>query len=377
MSRQKFNFQPTQSLPPQSEKSDDKEISPSTTQQVSEMMERLEAPRQTSPLDCFKIIPRNKLRNNKKNDFPMSELESLKESILQFGLQHDITAAYITDEDMYVIEAGHRRRLVIDQLIEEFSKYTGNDSERYALYKKNIAKYEYGYVCKITGTILENECYDIEDEDLPEDAIDSEIRLIITNTEVRSNDTLLNAVMVQRLAKLYSLKNLHLPTKEKINVNQTIANELGKSVRSIAYLQSIKNLIPELQQALSEKNISLKESSFIAGLSPEEQQEFLELLNSSTKDGRKKLKAALAEKQALKKELESIQASTDSSQIPMDIIKADAAMRLSLEQVQTNILALLEKISFLQKLQADMNSTYGSSQDDIQNAKNSLAALLK
>ena len=377
MSRQKFNFQPTQTLPPQSEKSDDKKISPSTTQQVSEMMERLEAPRQTSPLDCFKIIPRNKLRNNKKNDFPMNELESLKESILQFGLQHDITAAYITDEDMYVIEAGHRRRLVIDQLIEEFSNYTGNDSERYALYKKNIAKYEYGYVCKITGTILENERYDIEDEHLPEDAIDSEIRLIITNTEVRSNDTLLNAVMVQRLAKLYSLKNLHLPTKEKINVNQTIANELGKSVRSIAYLQSIKNLIPELQQALSEKNISLKEGSFIAGLSPDEQQEFLELLNSSTKDGRKKLKTALAEKQALKKELESIQASTDSSQIPMDIIKADAAMKLSLEQVQTNILALLEKISFLQKLQADMNSTYGSSQDDIQNAKNSLAALLK
>lgn len=377
MSRQKFNFQPTQTLPPQSEKSDDKKISPSTTQQVSEMMERLEAPRQTSPLDCFKIIPRNKLRNNKKNDFPMSELESLKESILQFGLQHDITAAYITDEDMYVIEAGHRRRLVIDQLIEEFSNYTGNDSERYALYKKNIAKYEYGYVCKITGTILENERYDIEDEHLPEDAIDSEIRLIITNTEVRSNDTLLNAVMVQRLAKLYSLKNLHLPTKEKINVNQTIANELGKSVRSIAYLQSIRNLIPELQQALSEKNISLKEGSFIAGLSPDEQQEFLELLNSSTKDGRKKLKTALAEKQALKKELESIQASTDSSQIPMDIIKADAAMRLSLDQVQTNILALLEKISFLQKLQADMNSTYGSSQDDIQNAKNSLAALLK
>ena len=97
-----------------------------------------------------------------------------------------------------------------------------------------------------------------------------------------------------------------MPAKEKININQTIANDLGKSVRSVAYLQSIKNLIPELQKELSEKNISLKEGSFIAGLSTNEQQEFLELLNSSTKDGRQKLKAALAEKQALKRELEAV-----------------------------------------------------------------------
>lgn len=377
MSRQKFNFQPTQTLSFPSKESEGKENLTATTQQVSEMMERLEAPRQNSPLDCFKIIPRNKLRNNKKNDFPMIELESLKESILQFGLQQEITAIYITDEDMYVIETGHRRRFVINQLIEEFADYSGNDSERYALYQKNVAKYEYGYVCKITGTISENEIYDTEDEHLTNEAIDSEILLNITNLEVRSQDTLLNAAKVQRLAKLYSLKNLHLPAKEKININQTIANDLGKSVRSVAYLQSIKNLIPELQKELSEKNISLKEGSFIAGLSADEQQEFLELLNSSTKDGRQKLKAALAEKQALKRELEAVQATADASQIPMDIIKADTSLKLSLEQAQSNILALLEKITFLQKLQADMDSAYGSSQEDIQNAKNSLAALLK
>ena len=168
-----------------------------------------------------------------------------------------------------------------------------------------------------------------------------------------------------------------MPAKEKININQTIANDLGKSVRSVAYLQSIKNLIPELQKELSEKNISLKEGSFIAGLSTNEQQEFLELLNSSTKDGRQKLKAALAEKQALKRELEAVQATADATQIPMDIIKADTSLKLSLEQAQSSILALLEKITFLQKLQADMDSAYGSSQEDIQNAKNSLAALLK
>ena len=349
-----------------------------TSSLVSSMLEKLETPKVSSPLDCYKIIPRNKVRGNKKNDYPIIEIESLKESILQFGLIQDIVVSYITDEDMYVIEAGHRRRIAIDELIKEFTSDNAVDPPRYALYKKNIEKYERGYVCKISDTISENDRYDADNEEdlssLPESAIDSEIRLILANNEVRSEDVRVKAKNVQRLAKLYARKNLELPKDRKININQQIGKDVNLKERQVAYYKNIDGLIPELQEEFYQEHISLKEVSGIAKLSAEDQKEILALIKGNA--SKEELNQTIT---ALKKKLSDLEQPDIGSSASVKLLKADMKLKSSLEQTSQSIHILLKTIAAYRKLNAtddDIANLKISSETDIQKSKQILIDLL-
>ncbi|MCM1162141.1 MAG: AAA family ATPase [Roseburia sp.] len=52
-----------------------------------------------------------KIGENKKNHYPKEKMESLQESILQFGLQQNLSVIYLTEDDSFVLEAGHRDEL--------------------------------------------------------------------------------------------------------------------------------------------------------------------------------------------------------------------------------------------------------------------------
>ena len=377
MAKQKFNILnhlgngDNTSVPPAAKEEE-------TSSLVSSMLEKLETPKVSSPLDCYKIIPRNKVRGNKKNDYPIIEIESLKESILQFGLIQDIVVSYITDEDMYVIEAGHRRRIAIDELIKEFTSDNAADPARYALYKKNIEKYERGYVCKISDTISENDRYDADNEEdlssLPESAIDSEIRLILANNEVRSEDVRVKAKNVQRLAKLYARKNLELPKDRKININQQIGKDVNLKERQVAYYKNIDGLIPELQEEFYQKHISLKEGSCIAKLSAEDQEEILALIKENA--SKEKLNQTIT---ALKKKLSDLEQPDIGSSASAKLLKADMKLKSSLEQTSQSIHILLKTIAAYRKLNAtddDIANLKISSEADIKKSKQILIELL-
>lgn len=288
MGKQKFDFNVNQSLSRAEEntKIEQPEI---LTGVVGKIAKKIESPSVKSPLDEYKIVPRNKLRENKKNSYPQGSLDSLKETILDYGVQQDITAIYIMDEDFYVIEAGHRRKASVDLLIEEFESYTGDpDDERYKKYLKNVKKYEYGYVCKITGTILENITYDLEDEEnlagASNDVIDSEIRLHITNIQARNDDNGVRAKNIARLSKLYEEKNKRNPRNKQVNINKKIAEDLNMKERQVAYYKSLDNLIPELQEEFKKNKITIKEGSNYAQLSESEQKMILSLIKAGTEN---------------------------------------------------------------------------------------------
>ena len=169
--------------------------------------------------------------DNKKIFYPKyskEKREEMKKSILHFGLQQNLVVMYIRSENEYVVETGHNRMYSIDELIEDFKDYQDKESDEYKLYLKNVDEYsKRGYPCKVAGIIEEEKTYEIEEnEDLSnvaDEVIDSEIRARITNDIRRSDDEITpadRAANIERLAKLYTRKNLGKKRSEKININE-------------------------------------------------------------------------------------------------------------------------------------------------------------
>lgn len=268
MANQKFNF--NKHLPPSG--------SPKSppAEDVASLITHLDREKTISLLDSYKIIPRHKIRTNKKNDYPLDEIEKLKDLLLQWGVLQDILVIYSTEEDMYIIEAGHRRVTALDALIQEYQHWTGApDNPEYLLYQKNIRPYEKGYVCKVINRLPEDIDYDMNGalEEIPEEVIDSEIRLIITNEGAREISPAIRAKNIQRLAKLYEQKNRGRKRNEKMNINESIAEQFHLKKRQVIYYKNTENLIPELQKLFAQEKFSLKQASELSSLEQEAQKE--------------------------------------------------------------------------------------------------------
>ncbi len=312
----------------------------------------------------IRYVPRRKIRINKKNNYPMSELESLKNSILHYGLQQPMTVMYLMEEDIYVLEAGHRRCNVLDQLIDTYKDFEDEEDENYQIYCQTVSVYETGYPCIVADRLGEDMYYDIDDDELSDKAIDSEIRLIITNEEVRSVSSQVKAQNVQRLTKLYSLKNKGKKHCEKININKQIASDLGLKPRQVATYQAVNTLIPELKELFDANNITLKEGSSYASLSEEDQftilqliqagnqvrEEDVKLIKQERKDLEKKyeqlvseLKNKESELVDLKKALDESQSSITDSEAYKQIQKEKYDMEETILELKNTILAMENK----------------------------------
>lgn len=298
----------------------------------------------------IKYIPRSKIRENKKNHYPQDQVEKLKDSILHFGLQQNLTVVYLEEKDIYVLEAGHTRTRAIDELIKEFENYADKEDEYYKLYQSNIEEYKLkGYPCKVSSVIKDGTAYDYEEEtdlaDIPEEVIDSEIRLIITNEMSRDRSPATTAANVDRLQKLYQRKNIGKKKQEKINVANQIAEDLNLKKRQVMNYTSLQNLIPELRKEFESNNITLTESTNYAKLSHEEQKTLLQLLESGSKVSKSELEALIKEKKALQEKLDDQQDKicrlekqvTVYNTDELLLIKADLAAKAAYDAVQKAI----------------------------------------
>lgn len=250
MPRTNFNFQPGCSIR-------------SSAPAVNELVRRLDEPRTSSLLDAYKIIPREKLRMNKKNNYPLNEMEKLEYLILHFGMIEDISVIYSTEEDVYIIESGHRRTTALDNLISKYRDWSGDTADPdFQLYEKNIRQYENGYVCKVLGKLNENIEYDISAESLdevPASVIESEIRLIISNEGSRTTPPAVKAANIKRLAALLEHQNKDRSKGNRININEEIASRLGITPRQVINYKNVEKPIPELHSLFEAGKISLSE----------------------------------------------------------------------------------------------------------------------
>lgn len=377
---------------------------------VESMVKKLETPRTKNTFD-IKVIPRQKIRINKKNNYPMVEIESLMESILYFGLLQPINVIYIMDEDMYCIEAGHRRTEAIDRLIQKYKNQEATESEDYTNYQKNVKQFETGYPCNVVDILKDDIPYDyaadIPLEEIPESIIDSEIRLIITNEENRDRSPSVRAANVARLSRLYERKNLNKTKRsDKININKKIAEELNITERQVINYKNLNKLIPELKEEFDRNNISLKAGSNYARLSEDEQYSILKVIQSGIQVSANEIQTLLKDKNELLKKMEAKENQIEklkaavsgespsghlerikslenelnllkdkSGIIPTqntELLKADLQTRNALDQVQTAISFLLKSLSQLEELrskQADMQELNIISQDEIRQKK--------
>lgn len=298
----------------------------------------------------IKYIPRSKIRENKKNHYPQDQVEKLKDSILHFGLQQNLTVVYLEEKDIYVLEAGHTRTRAIDELIREFENYADKEDEYYKLYQRNIEEYKLkGYPCKVSSVIKDGTAYDYTEDtdlaDIPEEVIDSEIRLIITNEMSRDRSPATTAANVDRLQKLYQRKNIGKKKQEKINVANQIAEDLNLKKRQVMNYTSLQNLIPELRKEFESNNITLTEGTNYAKLSHEEQKTLLQLLKSGSKVSKSELEALIKEKKALQEKLDDQQdkicrlekQATVYNADELLLIKADLTAKAAYEAVQKAI----------------------------------------
>lgn len=320
MAKQKFHFStgtPVEKKPEEKimEAKADQEQTEAKADQgiVGRLVGQLSEEKEQSSFE-IKYIPRNMLKDNKKIFYPKyskEKREKMKESILHFGLQQNLVVMYIRSENEYVVETGHNRMYSIDELIEDFKDYQDKESDEYKLYLKNVDEYsKRGYPCKVAGIIEEEKTYEIEEnEDLSnvaDEVVDSEIRARITNDIRRSDDEITpadRAANIERLAKLYTRKNLGKKRSEKINVNEQIAKDLGIDKRQVANYKSIGKLIPGLRKAFDDNQISLKDGSSYAQLSEDEQQTILTLIESGKKVSRSEVNALKNERAKLETDL--------------------------------------------------------------------------
>lgn len=361
MATQKFNFKAN---------SPDYPPAPASipAAELTQAVTRLESKEHT-PME-IKLIPRSRIHNNQKNTYPAVTINELADSILHYGLQQPLTVVYLLAEDIYLLEAGHQRAAALDQLINTY-KDNGFATEDAKLYEEHVKSFERGYPCIVQARLADDIDFAIYSSDnidqLPESVIDSEIRLIITNEIKRPDDPSVRAANVSRLAMLYARKNADRPRAEKVNINKQIAADLHITERQVANYKSLDKLIPELKEEFNRSNLSLKNSTLIAKLDAEDQQQLLRLIQSGGSIKADEVTALLQEKNRLLKQLEdkedTIKTLSGHSQAPPlsdhagRVISADLKLRAALSAASESLNALKKQITEFRSLALDRSET--------------------
>lgn len=204
------------------------------------------------------------VENPLNTPFEQTDIEDLKESILENGLLHNLVVIYDNDKDKYRIISGERRYHALQSMTSE---------ER----NKVIPK---GVPCKV------------EDEHLTEEQ--EKLKLFAANIDTRE-------VTVARRNEVIRLMNTIIEERrangEKINLKKYIAEAFNVSERTAGkYVAIQQNLSEDLMKRHEDGEISVDTAEKFALLSPEAQ-EIVEATYSETgsamsKDDFDELKAA-------------------------------------------------------------------------------------
>jgi ParB-like nuclease domain. len=331
MPKPKFNFNP-------SDKSVINNLNAENDLKIGNIKENREKEKQIIPFN-FKVIPIEKLELHTDNDFPQEGIERLGNSILENGLLHNLEVAYDEERDKYILESGERRYRAIKWLIDKFEVYEDKDNEQYNLYKENVQGFRLGLPANVKRD------YEAGNE-LTE--INSELRLIAANVEAR-DDKSSRLRNIQKQIKLLERKNELLKPNEKINVAKIIAEENKISERQVIKYKNVINLIPELQNALKEGNITLNEGSNYARLSEEEQYELFKLIEEGKKLSEKEVnewKKQVAETKKLvaerEQKIETI--NEEKTHLEVEMLKLSKKLNAELEGKKEQIDLIREQL---------------------------------
>lgn len=357
MSSRKFNFNGVNKVLVSSESVEEDKIEKNDAENhlasaVSSLATKIDKQPIVKKAFDVRFVPRNKMVFHSKNDYPMEHVEKLADSILEYGLIHNIEVYYEEDTDTYLIEVGEQRTRAIDLLIERYENATERDTKEYKNYLDNVKQFAIeGYPCNVKRKREHEDLSEKENVYLAE--IESECRLIIANEVQRDRDVTRTRKHIQRLHELYSKRNELLDKNEKINVNETIGKQLGITDRQVKKYNSIEKLIPELQELFDKKGITLKEGASYANLKEAEQRQILELINDGgNKEEIKQLSDRLnqLQKEINEKEKNIRNLQTEKENALKQIDEQKNAAALLEEKIKTEMIGLNdEEVKKLEK----------------------------
>ena len=195
----------------------------------------------------FQFIAKDRIISNPKNEkYTQDGIESLKESIIENGLRHNLSVLFDAEQNNYRLISGERRYHAICAM---------SDKEYNELFPTGIP-------CKV------------EKSDISE--IDEEIMLISANHDVRETSMEVKRWEVSRLKELYEAKKLKGEIK---NINAEIAHQLNISERQARKYTTADKLIPDLSNLLNENGIDLNQADKFGKLDESAQQDILKIIH--------------------------------------------------------------------------------------------------
>ena len=186
-------------------------------------------------IEIEKIIP------SVRNFFKVDDIEDLAEDIRENGLSHNLLVRPISG-DRFEIISGERRFKAL--------KILGRTNAP----------------CKV-------------EEDLKDNDIDAEIKLINTNAKTRQLSDIEKAEAIKRLEVLYKNKK-DKGIKIKGRIRDNIASDLGISGIKVERLNKINKLIPGLKEALGRNKISASAVGQFVGMDTPTQKAMLSLIKN-------------------------------------------------------------------------------------------------
>lgn len=186
---------------------------------------------------------------NEKNMYEMENLESLEDSIDDYGLLHNIVVQEMPDGKKKLISGERRYRAAL------MSREDG---------KRSFSK---GIMARVVPA--------------DKDPIDVEIMLIQANKEVRNRSQAVKLREIVRLKELYEEKKKQ-GEQIKGSISERIAQEFDITQRQVQKVLAInKKGTPELKQAVEDELITLEDAAKYAQLSDDSQGQLMNILYES------------------------------------------------------------------------------------------------
>ena len=211
-------------------------------------------------IEVEKIVPSD------RNFFKVDDIEDLAEDIKENGLSHNLLVRPLKDGRFEII-SGERRYMAL--------KILGRTS----------------MPCKV-------------EEDLKDNDIDTEIKLINTNAKTRQLSDLEKAEAIKRLEILYKDKKSR-GIKIKGRIRDNVASDMGISGIKVERLNKLNKLIPGLKEALGRNKISASAVGQFSGMDTLTQKAMLSLIKNGEFVDTKRAKKLKEEWEKTKDKLET------------------------------------------------------------------------
>lgn len=210
-------------------------------------------------IDIYKMIP------SQENFYDVTKHMDLVNSIKLFGILQPLLLTESEEEDMYGINAGHRRREACLYLVEQ----EGLEKYRYV---PAIVKPHQDDVMENLTIIMANRFRNKTDWEKMQEVVKTEALL----TELKGNKSL-NRETKKQLKELLGIEG-----EQNLKTRDFVAEILGMSATQVGRYNAIyKNLSRECMEVFKRGFVNVSVAYEIAGLSPEWQMEAFEILQKN------------------------------------------------------------------------------------------------